>query len=106
MLYAGIQNDTSLEDEGGPAGESDKGHKCLLVAGREGKHDVIKIRKTLIECWLFVSWATKKYMELTGKDIVIIGLSPWYIDIGSNCKSIARELSRRLGVQGGLDAFE
>jgi glycosyltransferase involved in cell wall biosynthesis len=27
-------------------------------------------------------------------DIVIIGLSPWYIDIGSNCKSIARELSR------------
>jgi glycosyltransferase involved in cell wall biosynthesis len=29
-----------------------------------------------------------------GTDIVIIGLSPWYIDIGSNCKSIARELSR------------
>lgn len=29
-----------------------------------------------------------------GNDIVIIGLSPWYIDIGSNCKSIARELSR------------
>jgi teichuronic acid biosynthesis glycosyltransferase TuaH len=28
-----------------------------------------------------------------GIDIVIIGLSPWYIDIGSNCKSIARELS-------------
>jgi teichuronic acid biosynthesis glycosyltransferase TuaH len=27
-------------------------------------------------------------------DIVIVGLSPWYIDIGSNCKSIARELSR------------
>ncbi|HEV2353474.1 MAG TPA: glycosyltransferase [Puia sp.] len=31
----------------------------------------------------------------TGMDIVIVGLSPWYIDIGSNCKSIARELSRR-----------
>ncbi|HET6255661.1 MAG TPA: glycosyltransferase [Puia sp.] len=29
-----------------------------------------------------------------GTDFVIIGLSPWYIDIGSNCKSIARELSR------------
>jgi teichuronic acid biosynthesis glycosyltransferase TuaH len=29
-----------------------------------------------------------------GTDIVIVGLSPWYIDIGSNCKSIARELSR------------
>ena len=29
-----------------------------------------------------------------GMDIVIVGLSPWYIDIGSNCKSIARELSR------------
>jgi hypothetical protein len=29
-----------------------------------------------------------------GTDFVIIGLSPWYTDIGSNCKSIARELSR------------
>lgn len=29
-----------------------------------------------------------------GTDFVIVGLSPWYIDIGSNCKSIARELSR------------
>src|SRR5450432_1134730 len=28
-----------------------------------------------------------------GRDMVIIGLSPWYIDIGSNCKSIARQLS-------------
>jgi teichuronic acid biosynthesis glycosyltransferase TuaH len=27
------------------------------------------------------------------RDFVIIGLSPWYIDIGSNCKSIARQLS-------------
>lgn len=27
-------------------------------------------------------------------DIVIIGLSPWYFEIGSNCKSIALELSR------------
>lgn len=30
---------------------------------------------------------------ITGKDIVIIGLSPWHIDIGSNCKSIARQMS-------------
>ena len=29
----------------------------------------------------------------TGKDIVIIGLQAWYTDIGSNCKSIAEELS-------------
>jgi glycosyltransferase involved in cell wall biosynthesis len=33
-----------------------------------------------------------------GTDFVIIGLSPWYIDIGSNCKSIARELSRHYRV--------
>lgn len=29
-----------------------------------------------------------------GRDFVIIGLQAWYTDIGSNCKSIARELSR------------
>jgi glycosyltransferase involved in cell wall biosynthesis len=30
---------------------------------------------------------------LQGKNIVIIGLQAWYTDIGSNCKSIAKELS-------------
>jgi glycosyltransferase involved in cell wall biosynthesis len=30
---------------------------------------------------------------MQGKDIVIIGLQAWYTDIGSNCKSIAKELS-------------
>jgi teichuronic acid biosynthesis glycosyltransferase TuaH len=30
---------------------------------------------------------------LKGKNIVIIGLQAWYTDIGSNCKSIAKELS-------------
>jgi teichuronic acid biosynthesis glycosyltransferase TuaH len=30
---------------------------------------------------------------LKGRDIIIIGLQAWYTDIGSNCKSIARELS-------------
>lgn len=30
---------------------------------------------------------------LKGRDIVIIGLQAWYTDIGSNCKSIATELS-------------
>lgn len=31
---------------------------------------------------------------LKGKDIVIIGLQPWYYEIGSNCKNIALQLSR------------
>jgi hypothetical protein len=26
---------------------------------------------------------------LQGKDIAIIGLQPWYYEIGSNCKNIA-----------------
>lgn len=30
---------------------------------------------------------------IKGRDIVIIGLSPWHIGIGSNCKSIARQMS-------------
>ncbi len=30
---------------------------------------------------------------LEGRNIVIIGLQAWYTDIGSNCKSIAKELS-------------
>lgn len=33
-------------------------------------------------------------MELKGKDFVIIGLQPWYTDIGSNCKNLAREFAR------------
>ena len=31
--------------------------------------------------------------EIRGKDILIIGLQPWYYDIGSNCKDIATRLS-------------
>lgn len=33
-------------------------------------------------------------MELTGRDIVIIGLQPWYYEIGSNCKTIATYLAQ------------
>jgi len=32
--------------------------------------------------------------ELRGKDIVIIGLQPWYYNIGSNCKDIATRLAK------------
>lgn len=32
-------------------------------------------------------------MPLKGRDIVIVGLQPWYFEIGSNCKNIAREFS-------------
>ena len=31
---------------------------------------------------------------ITGRDIIIVGLQPWDIPIGSNCKNIADELSR------------
>ncbi|HXS35429.1 MAG TPA: glycosyltransferase [Flavipsychrobacter sp.] len=31
---------------------------------------------------------------LRGRDIVIIGLQPWYYDIGSNCKNIALQLAQ------------
>jgi len=31
---------------------------------------------------------------VTGRDIVIIGLQPWYYEIGSNCKNIATRLAR------------
>jgi teichuronic acid biosynthesis glycosyltransferase TuaH len=31
----------------------------------------------------------KSIPEIKGRDIVIIGLQPWYYEIGSNCKSIA-----------------
>ncbi len=31
--------------------------------------------------------------EIKGKDILIIGLQPWYYDIGSNCKDIATRLA-------------
>lgn len=30
---------------------------------------------------------------LKGRDIVVIGLQPWYYEIGSNCKSIANQLA-------------
>ena len=32
--------------------------------------------------------------HLTGMDIVVIGLQPWYYPIGSNCKNIALQLSK------------
>src|SRR5215471_17493809 len=32
--------------------------------------------------------------EVKGKDILIIGLQPWYYNIGSNCKDIAVRLSK------------
>jgi glycosyltransferase involved in cell wall biosynthesis len=31
---------------------------------------------------------------VTGRDIVIVGLQPWYYEIGSNCKTIATHLAR------------
>src|ERR1700744_2156065 len=31
---------------------------------------------------------------LTGKDIVIIGLQPWYYELGSNCKNIALHFAK------------
>jgi glycosyltransferase involved in cell wall biosynthesis len=31
---------------------------------------------------------------LTGRDIVVIGLQPWYYEIGSNCKTIATYLAK------------
>jgi len=45
-------------------------------------------------------------MQLRGKDIIVTGLQPWDIDIGSNCKNIAIELSRNnrvLYVNAALD---
>src|SRR5690606_16952579 len=33
-------------------------------------------------------------MKLRGRDIIIVGQQPWDIDIGSNCKNIAIELSK------------
>ena len=32
--------------------------------------------------------------KLKGYDIIIVGLQPWDIEIGSNCKNIALELSK------------
>ena len=34
-----------------------------------------------------------EFSEVKGKDILIIGLQPWYYNIGSNCKDIAIRLS-------------
>ena len=31
---------------------------------------------------------------ITGRDIVIVGQQPWDVEIGSNCKNIAEELSK------------
>lgn len=33
-------------------------------------------------------------MLIKGKDIVIVGLQPWYFEIGSNCKNIALEFAK------------
>lgn len=33
-------------------------------------------------------------MLIKGRDIVVIGLQPWYFEIGSNCKNIALEFAR------------
>ena len=32
---------------------------------------------------------------MQGKDIVITGIQPWDIEIGSNCKNIALEFSKK-----------
>ncbi|NQV02957.1 MAG: glycosyltransferase [Bacteroidia bacterium] len=45
-------------------------------------------------------------MLITGKDIIVTGLQPWDIDIGSNCKNIALEFSKNnrvLYVNAALD---
>ncbi len=34
-------------------------------------------------------------MDLEGRDIVVFGLQPWDIEIGSNCKNIAAEFSKK-----------
>ncbi len=34
-------------------------------------------------------------MAIEGRDIVIIGIQPWYFEIGSNCKSIAMEFQKQ-----------
>jgi glycosyltransferase involved in cell wall biosynthesis len=47
-------------------------------------------------------------MEIKGKNIVVIGLQPWDISIGSNCKNIAVELAkcnRVLYVNAPVDRF-
>ena len=31
---------------------------------------------------------------ITGRDIVIVGQQPWDVEIGSNCKNIAEELTK------------
>jgi glycosyltransferase involved in cell wall biosynthesis len=45
---------------------------------------------------------------IQGKDIIVIGIQPWDISIGSNCKNIAEEFSRHnrvLYVNAPLDRF-
>ena len=45
---------------------------------------------------------------LTDKNIVVVGLQPWDIEIGSNCKNLAMELSKNnkvLYVNRALDRF-
>jgi len=32
--------------------------------------------------------------RISGRDIVIVGIQPWYYELGSNCKNIARQLSK------------
>jgi teichuronic acid biosynthesis glycosyltransferase TuaH len=37
---------------------------------------------------------TTKQTQLKGRDIVVIGLQPWYYEIGSNCKNMALQFAR------------
>lgn len=34
-------------------------------------------------------------MDMEGRDVVVIGLQPWYYEIGSNCKNIALQFARK-----------
>ena len=45
---------------------------------------------------------------IRGKDIIVVGIQPWDISIGSNCKNIAEEYARHnrvLYVNSPLDRF-
>ncbi|MES2882312.1 MAG: glycosyltransferase, partial [Bacteroidota bacterium] len=41
----------------------------------------------------FIKQSTVNPMLLKGRDIVVIGLQPWYYEIGSNCKNIAQQFA-------------
>lgn len=53
-----------------------------------------------------ISQTVRVYME--NRDFIVVGLQPWDIDIGSNCKNIALEISKKnrvLYVNRALDRF-